>query len=73
MANKSGFAKARIVFSGGRAEETHESLGEAMTAIKATWPDAYFYANDDRVLVWENEARSEEDDGMAAVASIYPD
>jgi hypothetical protein len=60
-----------IKYAGGRKIETRRTLNDAKASIVATWPQAFFYANDDRVLAWENEERSENDDGAAAVASIY--
>ena len=61
----------RITYTGGRADSVHDSLDSAKSEILVTWPDAYFYANDDRVLAWATEQDSEEDDGAKAVGSIW--
>jgi hypothetical protein len=61
----------QISYTNGRKSSEHDSLESAKAEILATWEDAYFYANDDRVLAWANEQDSDDDDGAKAVASIW--
>jgi len=62
-------------------EQTHDDLYDAMDAIRADYPDAVFFdesgfeivvGNSDaaRILVWETEEESINDDGESAIAEI---
>ena len=72
----------RVHYSTGRIVR-HDSLGAALAAIRETHEDAVAYHEDGRevtgsarirgtarVLVWEDEESSEDDDGARAIASI---
>ena len=67
-----------IKYSNGETDNT-ENIVAAMTAIMRAYPQAVFYTqcgNDvtpkttSRVLAWENEGASYNDDGSKAIASI---
>ena len=60
-----------ITYSGGRKEETADTIEAAKDVIRATWPQAFFCDNDERILAWASEAACEDNDSAAVVASIY--
>ena len=74
----------KVTYTNGNASETHATLADAFRSLLARFPDLSAYTDDgcrvneeapewhavERIIVWENEDDSEEDDGARAVASI---
>lgn len=63
--------------------DTDETFGAIMSVLREQYPEAVAYdergwsvgddaSPDGRVLVWEDEIESENDDGSAAIAEINP-
>ena len=49
----------------------HDDYQSAVAEINRQYPDAYFHdCGEGRMLVWADEAESEDDDGSDAVAEI---
>ena len=59
----------RIKYADGR-KENDICLSGALKGIRQQYPDAFSLRCLDRVLVWENEADSVNDDGYNAIAEI---
>jgi hypothetical protein len=74
--------EVRVTFTNSERAQEHDSIAEAFTALRERWPDLYAVGDGgweadettedigERILVWETEDESTDDDGARAVASI---